>query len=76
MLAARVESDRRYALRDDRFTIHYLDGRTERRLLSSIADMKTVLDRDFRITLPEEQDVDRILVGLIGTSERDRVKVN
>jgi N-hydroxyarylamine O-acetyltransferase len=74
LLAARAESDRRYALRDDRFTIHYRDGRTERRLLSSAADMKTVLDQDFRITLPEEKDIDRILAGLIGTSERNRRK--
>lgn len=70
LLAARVTADRRYALRDDRFAIHYLDGRTERRALQSVAEMRETLESAFRVTLPSGEELDTALARLIGIAER------
>jgi N-hydroxyarylamine O-acetyltransferase len=66
LMAARPAGDRRYALRDNRFSIHRLTGETEQRDLESIADLCEVLTNTFGIALPKEREVDAALDRLIG----------
>ncbi|MEZ4860086.1 MAG: arylamine N-acetyltransferase [Caldilineaceae bacterium] len=64
--AARVEPGRRYALRDNQFTIHHTGGSSEERRLTTVAELCEVLDTTFHITLPAEVDTDQALQSLIG----------
>lgn len=58
LMAARPEADRRYALRNNELAVHYLDGRTERRLLTSAAELRAVLEEQFRIAMPTAPELD------------------
>jgi N-hydroxyarylamine O-acetyltransferase len=57
-MAARPDTGRRYALRNNELAVHYLDGRTERRLLTSAAELRAVLKEQFRITVPAAPELD------------------
>ncbi|MBE9008889.1 arylamine N-acetyltransferase [Pseudanabaenaceae cyanobacterium LEGE 13415] len=69
LIAARPDVDRRYALLNNQLTLHYLDGRTERQHLSSVKELRTVLEDCFQLQLPTESDLDRVLVPLIQAPE-------
>lgn len=53
LIAARATPDGRYGLRNNRLSIHRLDGTSERRALTSAAEIRAVLDELFGITVPE-----------------------
>jgi N-hydroxyarylamine O-acetyltransferase len=65
LIAARPDPDRRYALRNTVFSVHHLNGHTERRVLDSTEAVKNVLETAFRINLPDTpallESVDRIV---------------
>ena len=58
LLAARPAPDRLYALRNNQFTVHHLDGRTERRTLANADEMREILEGPFGLTLPEALELD------------------
>ncbi len=58
LIAARPDRDRRYALLNNEFVVHFLDGRTERKVLSSVAEFREALEGPFRITLPDTLKLD------------------
>ena len=62
-----MDGDRRYALRDNEFAIHTLDGKSERRLVQSGAELRSLLERTFRIWLGPEPAIqaalDRVAAG-------------
>lgn len=58
LIAARVMSDRRYALFNAEMATHYLSGETQRRTLSSADELRRVLENEFLIRLPSGGDVD------------------
>jgi N-hydroxyarylamine O-acetyltransferase len=64
VVAARVERDRRYALRNTDFAVHFPHGVTERRVLGSAAEIRQVLADVFRITVPDWPEVDDTLARL------------
>lgn len=53
LMAARALPDRRLTLRNDRFSIHRTDGRTEQRRLGSAAEIASVLASEFGIDPPD-----------------------
>jgi N-hydroxyarylamine O-acetyltransferase len=53
LMAARPADGRRYALSDNVLSIHRLDGPTERRTLTSAAELAAVLQDLFLIRLPD-----------------------
>lgn len=61
LIAARPAPDRRYALHDNELAVHYLDGRTERRVLTSSTELRETLEGTFRLTLPEAPALDAAL---------------
>ena len=64
LMAARAASDRRYALRDNDFAIHHLDGGTERELLTSADALREALEGPFGLTLPDGPELHAALHGL------------
>lgn len=65
LIAARPDSDRRYALRNTELAAHYLNGRTERRMLTSAAALRTTLEEIFRLAMPDGPDLDAALERLV-----------
>jgi N-hydroxyarylamine O-acetyltransferase len=58
LIAARPAVDCRYALRNTDFAVHHLNGPTERRTITSVQDMRAVLEDVFRLTLPAGAELD------------------
>jgi N-hydroxyarylamine O-acetyltransferase len=65
VVAARADRDRRHALRNTRYSVHYGDGRTDRRFLTDVDELKAVLASDLRIPLPDDARLDAILQRVI-----------
>jgi N-hydroxyarylamine O-acetyltransferase len=63
IVAARADRGRRYALRGLEFAVHAVPGGTERRLLTSAGELRTVLQDTFHITLPEGPELDAALAS-------------
>lgn len=64
LIAARPAPDRRYALRNNELTAHYMNGNTERRVLRSAAELRETLEGVFGLTLPEAPELDAALARL------------
>src|SRR5204863_4246721 len=77
LIAARAMPDRRYALLNNEFAVHYLNGRTERRVLTEPSEIRGVLQGPFRIALPAAPQLDTALQRLasVGRSE-NRLIIN
>jgi N-hydroxyarylamine O-acetyltransferase len=65
LFAARSEPGLRYGLFDSQLSIHTVGGASEKRTLSSIAEMRTALTEQFRIALPDAPELDEALARLI-----------
>ena len=68
LMAARPDADRRYALRNNQLAIHHLHGETERRVLTTVAELRATLHDALHITLPQTPDLDPALQRLIALS--------
>jgi N-hydroxyarylamine O-acetyltransferase len=64
LMAARAAPDRRYALLNNELAVHRLNGGTERRVLTSAAEMRKTLEHDFHLTLPDTPQLDAALERL------------
>lgn len=65
LVAARVLPDRRYALRNADLAVHFPSGVTERRRLSSGAEIRQTLEDLFNIRVPAGADVDAALARAV-----------
>ena len=61
LVAARATADRRFALLNGQLSIHHLRGVSEQRVLSSVDEVRTVLEETFELTLPEAPDLNEAL---------------
>lgn len=61
LLVSRPDTDCRYALHNNQFAIHHLNGPTERRLLTSTAELRQTLEGPFGLRLPDRPEIDRVL---------------
>jgi N-hydroxyarylamine O-acetyltransferase len=64
LIAARSAPGRRFTLRNTDFAIHYLKGRTERRVLRTAAELRETLAGPFGLTLPDAPELDATLARL------------
>ena len=64
LMAARVACDRRYALLNNKLSVHHVRGSSEQMTLSSAAELRTALTETFRIRLPDAPGVEGLLVRL------------
>jgi N-hydroxyarylamine O-acetyltransferase len=61
-----VVCDRRYALSNNEFVVHDINGNTERRLLATGAEIRRVLEEPFGLALPTLPKLDAVLDRLAG----------
>lgn len=64
-MAARVAADRRYALLNNKLSVHHLQGESQQRTLQSAAELRHTLEGTFGIQLPDDPGVDPLLTRLI-----------
>ena len=64
LMVARPAPGCRYTLLNNEFTVHQLDGATEKRMLASAAELRVVLEKDFQLTLPDTPELDAALQRL------------
>ena len=69
LIVAKPDGDRRYALRNNQFSVHYLDGQMERHTLSSVAEIRTTLEDAFAIDLKTVPNVEQTLQQLLDRLE-------
>lgn len=65
LVAARVDVDRRYALRNSELSVHHARSVSERRLLTSATEIRQMLDELFHIDVPTGTDVDAVFERLL-----------
>lgn len=65
LIAARPDDGRRYALRNNQLSVHHRDGHSERHTLTSVAELCEVLERDFRLKLPDGPALEAALAPLV-----------
>ncbi|MED5620309.1 arylamine N-acetyltransferase family protein [Ideonella sp. BN130291] len=53
LIAARTRADGRDTLADNEFTRHYLDGRSEKQVITSAEELRATLEQVFGLQLPE-----------------------
>jgi N-hydroxyarylamine O-acetyltransferase len=61
LMAARPVPGLRYALRNGEFSVHHLDGRSERRVLRTAAELRDTLAGTFGLTLANTAGLDALL---------------
>ena len=61
LMVARTDASGRYALRDNVFTVRHADGRVDARTLASPAELRAVLEAEFRLALPDGPELDALL---------------
>ncbi|QIR41442.1 arylamine N-acetyltransferase [Tolypothrix sp. PCC 7910] len=64
LIAARPDVDCRYALRNNHLTTHYLHSGKEERILTTVKDLRTVLEDIFLLQLPAIAGIDDALQRL------------
>lgn len=65
LIAARPDDGRRYALRNNQLSVHHRDGHSERHTLTSVAELCAVLERDFRLKLPDGLALEDALAPIV-----------
>ncbi len=65
LIAGRPDEDCRYALQNNQLTTHYLDGRTERRVLTTVTELRTALEDVIGLKLPALANLDSALQRLV-----------
>lgn len=65
LLAARVGEDARYGLRNNKLSIHRHGGESETRTIESVAELREVLEQQFRVALPDDPALDPALARVL-----------
>lgn len=71
LIVAKPDFGCRYALRNNQFTVHHLHGQTKRRSLKTVAELRTVLENVFQLTLPEFVDANMAFQHLVEQTESE-----
>jgi len=58
---ARADADKRYALLNNQYAVHLLNGPTERRTLTTVDDLRRTLEQAFLLRLPQGEHLDATL---------------
>jgi N-hydroxyarylamine O-acetyltransferase len=61
LMLAKTTADARYALRNYELSIHHVSGKTEKQVLTSPAQLKTVLEEVFQLAVPTSPEFDLAL---------------
>ncbi|MGB3137991.1 MAG: arylamine N-acetyltransferase [Nodosilinea sp.] len=63
LIVTRVDSDRRYILRNTQLITHAMTGQTEKQPLTSVEQLEAVLTDVFRLKLPETRDFSQLFLA-------------
>jgi N-hydroxyarylamine O-acetyltransferase len=63
--AARPDADRRHALLNNHYAVHHLNGPTERRTLTSVAELRRTLQEQFLLRVPAGAELDAVLARFV-----------
>ena len=66
LMVARLPLGRRLGLLNRRFSVHYPDGRTERRELTSAVEIAEVLEKEFAVCLPTPREELLLALARVG----------
>ncbi|GJL59668.1 MAG: N-hydroxyarylamine O-acetyltransferase [Nitrospirales bacterium] len=69
LLAARVASECRYALRNNQMTLYHRNGDMEHHLITNVNDMRQTLKNEFHITLPDVPELEALLMRVTTQTE-------
>ncbi|MGE5659489.1 MAG: arylamine N-acetyltransferase family protein [Actinomycetota bacterium] len=72
LMVARPTSDCRYTLLNNQLTVHDLEGRTERRILSTAGELRTVLEEVFCLKLGAIANLDLALQQMVDQFAKTR----
>jgi N-hydroxyarylamine O-acetyltransferase len=75
LIAARPDTNCRYALRDNQFTIHYLNGSKEKHQLTTVEELFAVLSNEFHLVLPDSQDLEKTLEKFVKSADPEPFKI-
>ena len=67
--AARSGPGYRYALNNNEFAVHYLNGPTERKILSTVEEVLVTLQNIFLIKLPDTPELKKIVASIMNEVE-------
>jgi N-hydroxyarylamine O-acetyltransferase len=67
VILARPELGRRHTLRNTRYSVHDLEGRTETRYLATVAEFRRVVQEDFQLPLPASPLLDEKFARLLAS---------
>jgi N-hydroxyarylamine O-acetyltransferase len=70
LIVGKTEPNGRFALLNNQLAFHGRDGKTERRRLKSIAELRAVLTDVFRLRVPEDGELDTVLARFAEASPR------
>lgn len=70
LIAARPAPGRRYTLKNNKFSIHYLHKETEKRTLNTTRELRNVLEETFLLELPDIPELDKSLQQLIESEKK------
>ncbi|MGF1568391.1 MAG: arylamine N-acetyltransferase [Nodosilinea sp.] len=65
LVAARPDATCRYALRNNHFAIHHLNGSTEKYVLTTAEELRAVLENEFRLVLPKNEWLEKVLTQVV-----------
>lgn len=69
LIAARADNGRRYALLNNKLSVHHLDGKTEKHLFETASEIREILQTNFHLSLPAEPGLDTALEQLLKGKE-------
>ena len=68
LICARAAPDKRHALRNTRYAVHYPDGRTQRRFIGTVEELKALLRSEFEIAVPDSRAFDEKAAAMIAAN--------
>lgn len=65
LMMSRADDGCRHTLRDNVYTLRPLGAPAQRRTLTSVQDLRAVIEGEFRIALPDSPDLDQVLSRIV-----------
>lgn len=65
LAAARIDRGKRFALRNQDFTVHETGGESTTRRIDSVSEIRLTLENVFQISLPQSEKLDEVLLKIL-----------
>ena len=68
LVCARAAPGKRHALRNSRYAVHHPDGRTERRFIGTVDELRSLLREEFHVAVPDSGRFDEKAAAMIAAN--------